>query len=221
MNILTDQLPETVLVAGQEHKINTDFRVSIRFEEMIQDKNITEEQRFFVEDILNIPEFDVDEKKARLLAKYNSGLVLYYPEIPEDLDGAISQMLWFYQCGKTEEQKQSGKGKKQDQIYSFTHDADYIYAAFMEQYGIDLNAVELHWWKFSAMFAGLKEDCLISKVMGYRAADTAGMDKEQKKLYKKMKEIYKLPENVSEEDRMLEEEVTQALLSGGDLSNIL
>ena len=91
----------------------------------------------------------------------------------------------------------------------------------MDQYGIDLNAVELHWWKFSAMFAGLKEDCLISKVMGYRAADTAGMDKEQKKLYKKMKEIYKLPENVSEEDRMLEEEVTQALLSGGDLSNIL
>ena len=57
--------------------------------------------------------------------------------------------------------------------------------------------------------------------MGYRAADTAGMDKEQKKFYKKMKEIYKLPENVSEEDRMLEEEVTQALLSGGDLSNIL
>lgn len=47
------------------------------------------------------------------------------------------------------------------------------------------------------------------------------MDKEQKKFYKKMKEIYKLPENVSEEDRMLEEEVTQALLSGGDLSNIL
>ena len=213
MNILTDQLPETVLVAGQEHKINTDFRVSIRFEEMIQDKNITEEQRFFMEELLNIPEFDGDEKKARLLAKYNSGLALYYQEIPEDLDGAISQMLWFYQCGKTEEQKQSGKGKKQEQIYSFTHDADYIYAAFMEQYGIDLNAVELHWWKFSAMFSGLKENCLISKVMGYRAADTAGMDKEQKKFYKKMKEIYKLPENVSEEERALEEEVTKALLS--------
>ena len=120
-------------------------------------------------------------------------------------------------CGFTS----AGKGKKQEQIYSFTHDADYIYAAFMEQYGIDLNAVELHWWKFSAMFSGLKENCLISKVMGYRAADTAGMDKEQKKFYKKMKEIYKLPENVSEEERALEEEVTKALLSGGDLSNIL
>lgn len=221
MNILTDQLPESVLVAGKEYKINTDFRTSILFEEMIQDKNITEEQRFFMEELLNIPEFDGDEKKARLLSKYNSGLALYYPEIPGDLDGAISQMLWFYQCGKTEEQKQSVKGKKQEQIYSFTYDADYIYAAFMEQYGIDLNAADLHWWKFSAMFSGLKEDCLISKVMGYRAADTAGMDKEQKKFYKKMKEIYKLPENVSEEDRMLEEEVTQALLSGGDLSNIL
>lgn len=221
MNILTDQLPGSVLVAGKEYRINTDFRVSIRFEEMIQDKNITEEQRLFTEELLNIPEFDGDHEKARLLAKYNSGLALYYPVIPEDLEGAISQMLWFYQGGKTEEQKQSGKGKKQSQIYSFTYDAEYIYAAFMEQYGIDLNTVELHWWKFSAMFAGLKEDCLISKIMGYRATDTAGMDKEQKKFYKKMKEIYKLPENVSEEDRALEEEVTQALMNGGDLSQLL
>ena len=62
MNILTDQLPETVLVAGQEHKINTDFRVSIRFEEMIQDKNITEEQRFFMEELLKYSgKFDGDE----------------------------------------------------------------------------------------------------------------------------------------------------------------
>lgn len=221
MNLLTDLLPETVQVSGKEHRINTDFRASILFEEMIQDKNITEEQRFFIEELLNIPEFKGDQKKARLLAKYNSGLSLYYSDIPEDLEGAISQMLWFYQCGKTEEQKQSGKGKKQEQIYSFAHDADYIYAAFMEQYGIDLNAADLHWWKFSAMFAGLKEDCLISKVMGYRAADTTGMDKEQKKFYKKMKEIYKLPENVSEEDRILEEEVTKALLSGGDLNGII
>nr|WP_301907079.1 bacteriophage Gp15 family protein [uncultured Anaerostipes sp.] len=221
MNILTDRLPGSVLVADREYRINTDFRVSVLFEEMIQDKNITEEQQLFIEELMNIPEFEGDHEKARLLAKYNSGLALYYPVIPEDLEGAISQMLWFYQCGKTEEQKQSGKGKKQSQIYSFTHDADYIYAAFMEQYGIDLNAVELHWWKFSAMFAGLKEDCLISKIMGYRATDTAGMDKEQKKFYKKMKEIYKLPENVSEEDRALEEEVTQALMNGGDLSQLL
>lgn len=123
-------------------------------------------------------------------------------------------MLWFYQCGKAEEQKQS-------QIYSFTHDTDYIYAAFMEQYGIDLNAVELDWWKFSAMFAGLKEDCLISKIMGYRATDTVGMNKEQKKFYKKMKDVYKLPGNMSEEDRALEKEVTKALMNGGDLSRLL
>lgn len=221
MNILTDGLPEHVLVGGKKYKINSDFRVSVLFEEMIQDKNITEEQQLFIEELMNIPEFEGDHEKARLLAKYNSGLALYYPVIPEDLDGAISQMLWFYQCGKTEEQKQSGKGKKQSQIYSFTYDADYIYAAFLEQYGKDLNSAYLHWWKFTAMFSGLKEDCLISKIMGYRAADTAGMDKEQKKFYKKMKEIYKLPGNISEEDRALEAEVTQALLNGGDLSHLL
>ena len=44
---------------------------------------------------------------------------------------------------------------------------------------------------------------------------------EEKKFYKKMKEIYKLPGNISEEDRALEAEVTQALLNGGDLSHLL
>ena len=74
-------------------------------------------------------------------------------------------MLWFYQCGESE-QKEEDKNKRQrcqrrnsrDPAYSFAQDAPYIYAAFKEQYGIDLTEVEMHWWKFMALFESLNED---------------------------------------------------------------
>lgn len=50
----------------------------------------------------------------------------------------------------------------------FDIDADYIYAAFMEQYGIDLFEVDLHWHKFLALLNGLNEEVTLSKIMSYR-----------------------------------------------------
>ena len=79
MNILTDQLPGSVLVAGKEYRINTDFRASIRFEEMIQDKNITEEQRFFAEELINIPEFNGDQEKADCLQSITAAWLYTIP----------------------------------------------------------------------------------------------------------------------------------------------
>lgn len=47
-------------------------------------------------------------------------------------------------------------------------DSDYIYAAFFQQYGIDLIDIpELHWHKFLALLRGLKGTKL-DEIMGYR-----------------------------------------------------
>ena len=47
-------------------------------------------------------------------------------------------------------------------------DADYIYAAFMSQYRIDLCDIEcLHWHKFLALLKGLKNE-MICDIMQYR-----------------------------------------------------
>lgn len=221
MNILTDAVPKSVEIAGKSYEINTDFRTSIRFEEMIRDKNVTPEQDAFIEELLSIPGYEGDYNEARLLSKYNDGLALYYPKIPDDIKEAISKMLWFYQCGKDLKQKKAGKGRKVGQIYSFTYDADYIYAAFLEQYGIDLNVEKLHWWKFSALFMSLKKDCLISRIVYYRSVDLKGMEKEKKKFYQEMKELYKLPKEMSAEERERNDKITQALMNGGDLTGLL
>lgn len=62
----------------------------------------------------------------------------------------------------------SVRGTSDARIIDFRVDSDLIYAAFLQQYGIDLIDVpELHWHKFLALFRGLKGTKL-DEVMGYR-----------------------------------------------------
>ena len=172
MNILVDLLPIAVEIDNKNYEINSDFRTSILFELLMQDKSIGEEDKIFM------------------------ALQLYYPVIPENINEAIEQMLWFYRCGKDiTKSKGNGKGKSVTQIYSFEYDDDYIYAAFIDQYNIDLQDIEyLHLWKFKAMFKALKEDNEIVKIMGYRSMDISKIkDKEQKAYYNKMRKLYEIP----------------------------
>lgn len=199
MNILIDLLPHEVNIEGEDYKINSDFRTSILFELLMQDKSITEEDKII------------------------QALELYYPILPRDLNKAIEGILWFYRCGKDEvETKNKGTGKS-TQIYSYNFDDDYIYSAFLDQYGVDLQDVNyLHWWKFKAMFKALKEDNEIVKIMGYRAMDVNKVkDKEQKAYYTKMKELYKIPSNISKGEKEKLNEIEEILLNGGDLSKVL
>lgn len=82
--------------------------------------------------------------------------------------------------------KGTGRSKVQ-QIYNYEYDSGYIYAAFLYQYGFDLQDIEyLHWWKFRAMLEALKEDNEIVKIMGYMAMTIdSKMSKEQKASYGK------------------------------------
>ena len=160
-----DKPPEQVEVDGKLYKINSDFRTSIQFEILMQKKELTEKQKEFANELCLLDK-EMDRETAELLAKYKDGLELYYPEIPNDINEAINAMLWFYECGKEnidkKKSKKSGSGKK---IYNYNYDADYIYAAFFEQYHIDLAEQELHWWKFSALFSALsdKQDYNVSR----------------------------------------------------------
>lgn len=176
MNLLTHDLKDIV---QDRIKIDfdTDFRTSILFELLMQREDI------------------------KIKLKIRKTLELYYPDLSQisDLETALKDIMWFYQCGK--EKKTSHKNKKinngkKDYIYSYEYDAEYIYSAFMQQYNIDLTEIEyLHWWKFRALFEGLNKDTKIVEIMGYRAMDLSKIkDKKEKKFYKKMKELYALPD---------------------------
>jgi hypothetical protein len=154
--------------------------------------------------------------------KIEQALLLYYPKIPPNINLAMDQLLWFYRCGK-DMVTSNGNGKgKSTQIYDFNFDDEYIYSAFLDQYGIDLQDTELHWWKFKALFKSLKEDNEIVKIMGYRSMDLNKIkDKDEKKHYKAMKELYKIQGQVSKDETEKLDSIKNALLNGGDLSKLL
>lgn len=197
MNILIDILPNKVTIDGEDYEINSDFRTSILFELLTQDTELSEKDKII------------------------QALELYYPVLPKNLNEAVEKLLWFYRCGKDEVKlKNKGTGKSTN-VYSFECDDDYIYSAYLDQYGVDLQDIDyLHWWKFKAMFKALKEDNELVKIMGYRATDLSKIkDKEQKAYYKKMKKIYEIPISKDEQEKI--EEINKILLNGGDLSKAL
>ena len=82
--------------------------------------------------------------------------------------------------------------------FDFEIDSDYIYAAFMSQYGIDLVDIEhLHWHKFLALFRGLKDDEVICKIMGYRCYEKHDGKKD---IYSELREKWRI-ERISPEEQ--------------------
>ena len=184
MNILIDLLPSSVKIDGTEYEINSDFRTSVLFSLLMEDDNLSEEEKVL------------------------QALNLYYPVVPNNLEEAIEQIKWFYSCGKLDNpignKKVRASSKK---VFDFEVDANYIYSAFMSQYNIDLQDIEeLHWWKFKALLEGLKEDNKLSKIIEYRSVDLSKIkDKEQRKFYKDMQKQYSLNKESKEELKLLEE----------------
>lgn len=177
MNILVDDI-EDIVKNRIKVDFNSDFRISILFELLMQDNDIPQE------------------------AKIIQAIKLFYPR-PEqinDINKAIEDILWFYRCGK--EIKTSQDGKESKQIYSYEFDDELIYSAFRDQYGINLQTDNLHWWEFKAMFEGLKQDNRIVEIMGYRAIDLGKIkDKEERVRYKRLKKIYALPDMRTQEQK--------------------
>ena len=181
INLLIDDIND-VVKRRIKVQFDTNFRTCVLFETMMQNPNHS------------------------LEAKTYQAINLFYPKIEEvkDINKALKDIVWFYTIGKSEEKtSQRGVNTKVKQIYSYVFDNELIYSAFKDQYNVDLQDVDyLHWWKFKAMFEGLKPDNKIVEVMGYIATDLNTIkDKEMKKFYKKMKKLYVLPDMRTEEEK--------------------
>lgn len=179
-------LPESILVDGANIPINTDFRASIRFEALMQDARRTDEERV-----------------SGMLEAYfrESALPAVYAACEAGKAEALFQaVMAFYRCGAPEPPQPPCRAPR---TYDFIADERRIYAAFSEQYSIDLYAVPyLHWWKFSAMFSGLSDTTEISRIMHIRAAKfEKGMTAKERAALRRAKRLYALPDMRTDEQR--------------------
>lgn len=196
--MIIDKLPEAIVINNVNYKVNTDFRKWIEFEMLLSKKTFS------------------DGETVENISTALATIFIDNPINAADIQAIIDGAFWFYRCGKDKPKKTNAKD-----IYSFEHDDIYVYAAFKDQYGIDLQDVEcLHWWKFKSLFQGLKSDNKIVEIMGYRAMPLDGkMSPEMRKFYKEMKETYVIP--ISKQEKQMQDAITQALLNGGDLTGIV
>lgn len=188
MRGMYDKLPHNVYINNEKFIINTDFRIFVDFEYEMQ---------------------EIDRNKA-----VNNVLKRFYPAfslILEKgyLDEAIDKFLWFYLCGRNEEETyQSKKGSKEN-IYSYRYDDLYIWGAYWLSYRVDLTKDNIHWWKFKAMWLSLPDEVEFNKIKGYRCYK--GKDKDILEL----KERYKLPTSeMDKEDRKRRQAIYESLKKG-------
>ena len=191
MNLLLDSVPDSVVIDGVRHDVDTDFRVFIQIEKILHDESLSNREKVL------------------------KWLQLVFGQIPTNIQAAVDRVMWLYRCGADLDEKSStGHKAKETLLYDFEFDAPYIYAAFLAQYGIDLTEEDLHWWKFIALFRALTGDSKIVEIMSYRAADPSEIkDEKERARILKLKRIYAIPVTMT-----LEQKVAQAgAVFGGGL----
>lgn len=98
---------------------------------------------------------------------------------------------------------------KEKAPYDIRYDGDYIYASFLQAYGIDLFDVQgkLHWRKFNALLSGLPEGTKLMEVIKIRKwKPQKGDSSEYKEEMRRLQKDYALPNEIIEEEEGYEEE---------------
>lgn len=169
MNILIDKFPDTVCVNGKDYGVETDFREWIRFTKLVEDEDVPW------------------QIKCRLLLQW------YTDGIPDDLEEAIEALGDFLAMRQDGEESDEPMLPPK-QVYSFDEDMVWIYSAFREAYGIDLQSVPyMHWWEFQTLFIGLPDNTEIKQRILYRNTDLRDIkDKDERKRVKKIQEAVAL-----------------------------
>ena len=164
MNILTDTPPESVLIGETEYPIRADFRTALRM-------------------IMAFESSDLTSQEKQIVTLEN-----FYPTLPDDIAGAVERLGWFLNGGEEKEEVDSSR------VYSFEHDANYIFSAFRQTHGIDLATAQLHWWTFLALFMDLGQDTFFCQLVGLRKRYKAGkVSKEERQMIRDMGDIFFLP----------------------------
>lgn len=190
-NVLIDRLPTNVEVDGQRYVVDSDFRTCLRVILAFED-----------------PELTNAEKQMVMLENL-------YPTLPENVTEAFTQGLWFLDGGGSPDDKNGSENGRR--VYSFEKDAPYIFSAFRQTHGIDLETIDyLHWWKFLYLFMDLGESTFFIRLVGLRKRLADGTaTKEERKAAREMGSVIEIPE----EETMTPEEQKEvdqfmALLEG-------
>lgn len=177
---------------NNKYKINTDYRVAIKCDEISKDKKISDEERalaiiylLFGEKALNNSQ-DWEE-----LLKIATKYLGYNKKIDE---------------GKNDEECDM----------SIEQDWGYIQASFFSDYKINLASTSMHWWQFYELLSGLTDDCILNRVRYIRNFDISQIkdSKERAKWIKQKQQVSLEIEKVKTAEQERLDELFEKQLKG-------
>ena len=182
--------PEFAKVNNRKYKINTDYRIALKCNE--------------------IAESDVQDEERALAIIYllygDKGL-----DNNEDWKDLLPIALKYLNCGKKIEKND------EEANMSISQDWGYIQASFFSDYNIDLSKIQMHWCLFYNLLSGLTDKCILSRVRYVRDFDIEQIkDSKEKEKWIKQKQqvaLIKKIEKSPEEKRL--DELFEKQLRGG------
>lgn len=199
MFALNYKIDDAIDIGGEIYEVDMSFDNVLLFLDMLNDKGIIELEKIFqgINILLGVSflyGFEIQRKIFNALLNK----VVAVEEIETSTDREGNPM-------PVPEQKKT---------YDLKHDAEYIYASFMQAYGIDLfeSQGELHWLKFKALLSGLPEDTKFRQVISIRTRSypKGKHSAEERKQLRELKELYALPGQAVDEFDDEDEEAGEA-----------
>ena len=138
---INDRIPTHIEAGGRRYRIDTDFRNVIRMNEIMARADLTDEARDWL--ALRCMMRHPPRKRSRQI----------------ELLKALRELLFGDRRGASDNKK----------ITDIDQDAELIFAAFYQEYGINLWRDRLSWFEFTALLAGIAEGTRYSDVLTIRA----------------------------------------------------
>ena len=185
LDLTKKSLPNTIRVKGKDFSIYTDFRVWMKF--------------------------IIEANKALLNGKGFDVAFLFKNDMPYRID---LQDLFEFANPKNPLPRNTRQTDDQVITLDYEIDSDLIYAAFKQQYNIDLIDVEeLHWWKFLALLKGLNGTKLgdVMKWRNYKKDTRQNVD-----VYEELRDAWEIQRELSEQEKLELEEFSKQFEIGGD-----
>ena len=215
---LSRKLTDKLVIDDKEYALDLSFDTVLKMFEMMRDEDIPEyvKPHFAIRMLISKSlEGETREEKAKA---FNDAFEDYsIEELSKVFKSVFEEHIGLsnvednhveYDLAGNPMKTTANDEPKEKAPYDIRYDGDYIYASFLQAYGIDLFDVqgELHWKKFNALLSGLPEGTKFMEVVKIRKwKPQKGDSAEYKEEMCKLQKDYALPNDTIVDEEYEEE----------------
>lgn len=176
-----NKYPEYIEFNLKKYKINTDFRLALKCDEVFRDDSIGDFEKMLAIIYILLGEEALKDR--------------------ENHEKVFSLLLKYLRCGK----ELNNEPNTEEPSMDFKQDIGYIKASFMSDYKIDLDKEEMHWWQFFDLLTGLTENSVLNRVRSIREEPLLNKKGKEREKWEKLKRQVELKHDKTEKEKELDE----------------